>query len=136
VLGRSPGAKQHREWGAGGAKPRGKTMIVRSRDAAAEPADPGVTRQMLGHDPELMMVRVTFDVGAASRIHTHPHRQVTYVERGRFRFSLNGRETEVAAGDCWFVPPDAPHGAVALAAGVLIDVFAPARTDFLAGGDA
>ena len=108
-------------------------MIVRSHEAPAEPAEPGVTRQVLGHDPELMMVRVTFDVGAVGLIHSHPHRQVTYVERGRFRFTLNGRETEVTAGDCWFVPPGAPHGAVALEAGSLIDVFAPARADFLVG---
>jgi quercetin dioxygenase-like cupin family protein len=31
------------------------------------------------------------------------------------------------------VPPDAPHGAVALEAGALIDVFTPARADFLPG---
>ena len=108
-------------------------MIVRAYEAPREAAEPGVTRQVLGHDPELMMVRVTFDAGAVGQIHSHPHRQVTYVERGRFRFSLNGRETEVAAGDCWFVPPGAPHGAVALEAGALIDVFTPARADFLEG---
>ena len=68
------------------------------------------------------------------RIHSHPHRQVTYVERGRFRVTLNGRETEISAGDGWFVPPDAPHGAVALEAGALIDVFTPARIEFLKGG--
>jgi unsaturated pyranuronate lyase len=106
-------------------------MIVRSHEAPAEPAEPGVTRQVLGHDAELMMVRVTFDAGAVGKMHSHPHRQVTYVERGRFRFTLNGREAEVGAGDCWFVPPHAPHGAVALEAGALIDVFTPARADFL-----
>ncbi len=108
-------------------------MIVRRQDAAIEPAEPGVTRQVLGHDSELMMVRVTFAEGAVGYVHSHPHRQVTYVERGRFRFTLNGTETEMAAGDCWFVPPGVPHGAVAVEAGALIDVFTPARADFLAG---
>ena len=106
-------------------------MIVRGHDAPSEPAEPGVTRQVLGHDPELMMVRVTFEEGAEGYVHSHPHRQVTYVERGRFRFMLNGVETEVRAGDCWFVPPDAPHGAVAIEAGALIDVFTPARAEFI-----
>jgi len=33
-----------------------------------------------------------------------------------------------------FVPPDIDHGVVALETGLLsVDVFAPARTDFLAG---
>jgi quercetin dioxygenase-like cupin family protein len=108
-------------------------MIVRATEAPIEPAEPGVTRQVLGYDSELMMVRVTFAQGAVGYIHSHPHRQVTYVERGRFRFTLNGSETEVAAGDGWFVPPGVPHGAVALEAGALVDVFTPARADFLAG---
>src|SRR5258708_29743533 len=108
-------------------------MIVRAGEAPTEAAEPGVTRQVLGHDPELMMVRVTFLKGAVGFIHSHPHRQVTYVERGRFRFTLNGRETEVAAGDCWFVPPGAPHGAVALEAGALLDVFTPPRRELPAG---
>jgi len=108
-------------------------MIIRGHDAPIEPAEPGVARQVLGHDPQLMMVRVTFAAGAVGYIHSHPHRQVTYVERGRFRFTLNGDDTELSAGDSWFVPPDVPHGAVALEAGVLIDVFTPARLDFVAG---
>jgi quercetin dioxygenase-like cupin family protein len=37
----------------------------------------------------------------------------------------------MAAGDCWFVPPDARHGAKAIEGGALIDVFTPARLDFL-----
>ncbi|HYT65308.1 MAG TPA: cupin domain-containing protein [Vicinamibacterales bacterium] len=108
-------------------------MIVRGDEAPTEPAEPGVTRQVLGHDAELMMVRVTFTKGAVGHLHSHPQRQVTYVERGRFRFMLNGGETEMVAGDCWFVPPDAPHGVIALEGGALIDVFTPARTEFLPG---
>jgi len=106
-------------------------MVVRGRDATVDPAEPGVTRQVLGHDPHLMMVRVTFETGAVGYVHSHPHRQVTYVERGRFRFTLNGSETEMAVGDSWFVPPGVPHGATAMEAGSLIDVFTPARIDFL-----
>ena len=106
-------------------------MVVRGHEATVEPAEPGVTRQVLGYDPELMMVRVSFEQGAVGYIHSHPHRQVTYVECGRFRVTLDGSETEAAAGDCWFVPPGVPHGATALDAGSLIDVFTPARTDFL-----
>jgi quercetin dioxygenase-like cupin family protein len=106
-------------------------MIIRGCEAPIERAEPGVTRQVLGHDPELMMVRVTFAEGAVGYVHAHPHRQVTYVERGRFRFTLHGSETDLSAGDCWFVPPGVPHGAVALEEGALIDVFTPARSDFL-----
>jgi quercetin dioxygenase-like cupin family protein len=106
-------------------------MIIRGQDAPTMPAEPGVTRQILGHDPELMMVRVTFEKGAVGYLHSHPHRQVTYVERGRFEFVLNGTTSTLEAGDCWFVPPGVPHGATAVEPGVLIDVFTPARAEFL-----
>ena len=108
-------------------------MIIRGREAATEPAEPGVTRQVLGHDPHLMMVRVTFERGAVGYVHAHPHRQVTYVESGCFAFELDGVVTELAQGDCWFVPPNARHGATAIESGSLIDVFTPAREDFIAG---
>lgn len=106
-------------------------MIVRGQDAPTEPAEPGVVRQVLGHDPELMMCRVTFAKGAVGYMHSHPHRQVTYVESGRFEFTLGEATTTMTAGDCWFVPPGVVHGAVATEAGVLIDVFTPARQEFL-----
>ena len=106
-------------------------MIVRSEEAPIVQAGPGVTRQVLGHDPELMMVRVTFEKGAVGYVHSHPHRQVTFVERGEFDFTLAGATTRLSAGDCWFVPPGVPHGATAVEAGSLVDVFTPARADFL-----
>jgi quercetin dioxygenase-like cupin family protein len=106
-------------------------MIIRSQDAPIIQAGPGVTRQVLGHDPELMMVRVTFEKGAVGYVHAHPHRQVTFVERGEFDFTVDGVTARVVPGDSVFVPPDVPHGTVAVEEGALIDVFAPARADFL-----
>ncbi len=106
-------------------------MIVRSEDAPVVQAGTGVTRQVLGHDAELMMVRVTFERGAVGYVHSHPHRQVTFVERGQFDFEVDGVTTRLLSGDSVFVPPDVPHGAVAVEAGSLVDVFAPARIDFL-----
>jgi quercetin dioxygenase-like cupin family protein len=106
-------------------------MIIRGLDAPTVQVGTGVARQLLGYDPELMMVRVTFEQGAVGYVHTHPNRQVTFVESGQFDFSVDGVTTRVSAGDSVFVPPDAPHGTVAIEAGSLIDVFAPARVDFL-----
>jgi quercetin dioxygenase-like cupin family protein len=106
-------------------------MFVRATDAAVQDVDRGVTRQVMGHDDALMMVRVTFAKGAVGAMHSHPHRQVTYIERGRFEVTVDGHTMVVGVGDCFFVPPDTLHGAVALEDGALIDVFAPARMDFI-----
>jgi quercetin dioxygenase-like cupin family protein len=90
-----------------------------------------VQRQVLGYDGEMMMVRVRFDAGAVGALHHHPHRQATLVESGRFRVEIGGEARELAAGDGFFIPPNVEHGVVAMDAGVLVDVFAPAREDFL-----
>ena len=105
-------------------------MIVAAVDAPVQQVEPGVTRQVLGYDDELMMVRVTFAAGAVGALHAHPHRQVSYVERGRFEVTVGDVTREIGAGDSFFVPSDTAHGAVALEEGVLIDVFTPAREDF------
>lgn len=95
------------------------------------PTDPGVTRQVLSHSPELMMVRFVFEAGAQGKLHNHPHIQSTYVESGRFRFTVGEEEFEVGRGDSFVIPTLVMHGCVALEAGILIDAFTPRRDDFL-----
>ena len=106
--------------------------FVKSADHAWLDLGDGVKRQLLGHDERMMMVRVSFQAGAVGALHQHPHRQATLVESGRFEVRIGGDTQVLAAGDGFFVPPDVEHGVKALEAGVLTDVFAPAREDFLA----
>lgn len=108
-------------------------MIIRAQDADVTPVENGINRQILGHDDHLMLVRVTLAPGAVAALHSHPHRQVTYVERGTFQTTVDGVTSVLGPGDCYFVPPGITHGVVAVDAGVLIDVFTPAREDFLPG---
>jgi quercetin dioxygenase-like cupin family protein len=93
----------------------------------------GVRRQILGHGPDLMMVRVDFEAGAVGAIHHHPHRQVSYVAAGSFEVTVAGEWSVLQTGDCFFVTADLPHGVVAREVGTLIDVFTPTREDFLTG---
>lgn len=109
----------------------GRRPFVRAREAPVAEVEPGITRQVLGHDASLMLVRVTFRKGAVGYLHAHPHRQVSYVESGAFEVTMNGEKAVLRAGDCYFAAPDVPHGALALEDGVLIDVFTPRREDFL-----
>jgi quercetin dioxygenase-like cupin family protein len=106
-------------------------FFVKGAQAPREDTDPGVTRQVLSHDPQLMLVRVAFTAGARGYLHSHPHRQISYVETGRFEATVDGQTRVLEAGDTFMAPPGAPHGVVALEAGSLIDVFTPRRDDFL-----
>ncbi|MBB3988244.1 quercetin dioxygenase-like cupin family protein [Sagittula marina] len=93
--------------------------------------DTGVTRQVLADAPDLMVVSFRFDEGAQGALHSHPHVQSTYVESGRFRFTLSGEDFEVGPGDSFVIPSGAEHGCVCLAPGQLVDCFTPRRDDFL-----
>ena len=108
------------------------TGFIKQEDFPAEEVEPGITRQLLGYDNHLMMARVTFKKGAIGYVHTHAHRQVSFVEKGSFEVEIDGEKKVLRAGDAYFIPPNVPHGATALEDGVLVDVFTPCREDFLA----
>lgn len=92
---------------------------------------PGITRQIMGYDGQLMLVKVVFEQGAVGTVHEHFHSQSTYVVSGKFEVEINGEKKVLEAGDGFYIEPDAPHGAVCLEAGILIDTFSPMREDFL-----
>jgi quercetin dioxygenase-like cupin family protein len=106
-------------------------VFVESGMLGWETVGEGVQRQILGHDPQLMMVCVKFNKGSIGPVHRHPHRQVTFVDQGAFEVQIGGEKKMLRKGDCFFVPSDVDHGVVALEAGCLIDVFTPTREDFL-----
>lgn len=105
--------------------------FIFAKDVEWQPAGEGVTRQIMGYDGQIMMVKVKFEKGAVGTLHHHYHSQVTYVESGKFEFTIKGVKKIVSAGDCLYKEPDAVHGCVCLEPGMLIDCFSPMRADFL-----
>lgn len=91
-----------------------------------------VTRQVLSDHPDLMVVAFKFQqVGAVGALHHHPHVQSTYVESGRFSFTLGEQEQEFGPGDSFVIPSGQPHGCTCIEPGTLVDNFTPRRDDFL-----
>jgi len=94
--------------------------------------DPGVTRQVLADHPELMVVAFRFaEKGAEGKLHNHPHIQSTFVQSGKFVFTVDGKETQVGPGDSFVIPTNVVHGCICVEPGTLIDSFTPRRDDFL-----
>ncbi|QKG79466.1 cupin domain-containing protein [Tenuifilum thalassicum] len=93
----------------------------------------GVSRQFLGWDNQIMMVKVKFEKGAIGSTHQHFHTQATYVAKGKFEFTIDGQTKIVEEGEGVYIAPNLPHGTICLEDGILIDVFSPVREDFLDG---
>jgi quercetin dioxygenase-like cupin family protein len=96
-----------------------------------EDVEAGVRRRILQAQGRLMLMEVRFAAGAAGYEHNHVHEQISYCIAGRFEYSLDGRTHVLAEGDSIYVPSNVRHGAKALEAGSLIDVFTPVREDLL-----
>jgi quercetin dioxygenase-like cupin family protein len=91
----------------------------------------GIDRQMVVGE-KLMMCRLTLQPHIDTPVHSHPHEQMTIIERGRVRFTIEGDTRVVAPGDILHFPPNVAHGATMLDEEVvLIDIFTPIREDFL-----
>lgn len=94
-------------------------------------AGSGVTRRVLSDSPELMVVEFRFAKDGIGALHNHPHVQATYVQAGRFEFTIGDQVVQVSPGDSFVIPSMVMHGCRALEDGILIDTFTPRRDDFL-----
>lgn len=112
-------------------KTKSENFMISSELPLESPAE-GITRQIMGYDGQVMMVKVIFEKGAIGYVHEHFHSQSTYVASGKFEVMIKNQKRTLEPGDGFYVEPDALHGVVCLEAGVLIDVFSPMRLDFLA----
>jgi quercetin dioxygenase-like cupin family protein len=105
--------------------------FVADADVAWADSAPGIRRKVLCDDDAVMLVRFAFEAGAVGAEHSHPHKQISVVESGVFDVTIAGVTTRLRAGDSYLVAPNLRHGAVAIEAGVLVDVFSPMREDFV-----
>lgn len=102
-----------------------------SEETEWEEVAPGLTRQIMGYDGKIMLVKAKFETGAIGVMHKHYHSQVTYVESGEFEMTIGDEVKTLKRGDSFYVIPWIMHGCVCTKPGILIDVFSPAREDFL-----
>ena len=93
--------------------------------------EPGLRRQVLTHSTTMMMVRHEMRAGWRGAAHKHPHEQLVYVLSGRLRVIVEGEEMDAATGDSFIVAPNVEHQATALEESVVLDIFCPAREDYL-----
>lgn len=106
-------------------------VFIDNNEIAWEQVDRGVQRKIMAYDDKLMVVKVQFETGGVGSLHQHFHSQITHVESGVFEVEISEEKKVLRAGDAFYIPSNAMHGAVCLEAGVLIDVFSPMREDFI-----
>ena len=106
-------------------------MFTYNHDISAVPAGEGVQRKVLSHSGQLMICEITLEGGSVIAAHAHPHEQITYIISGSCRYTVGGETKEVGTGDSVLIPGNVMHSIVVLETMKVIDVFSPAREDFL-----
>ena len=84
----------------------------------------------------MTVARIHLRAGTSVPSHHHPHEQVATVLEGRLRFVVGDEEHVLEKGDSMVVPSGVPHAVEALEDCLVLDVFAPARDDWIRGDDA
>ena len=100
------------------------------KDVEHEKLNPQIDREMIVGQ-QVMLARVLLKKGAHVPEHHHHNEQVTYILEGALKFSIDGQEIVVQAGEVLCIPPNMPHEAWALEDTVDLDVFNPPREDWL-----
>ncbi|MFM6924080.1 MAG: cupin domain-containing protein [Ferruginibacter sp.] len=90
---------------------------------------PGIHSAM-EHSSKSTFGCVTLEAGVIAPIHSHPHEQWTYVLEGEMEFTLNGETQLLLPGMGAFIASNVLHGAKAVTACKVIDVFTPVREDY------
>lgn len=107
-------------------------IVFKKEDFKSEVLPNGVVRTIKGYLPDLMVVELVWQKGQEGTVHTHPHRQCTYIVKGTFESNLNGKKQILGPGECVYTEENVPHGLIALEDdGVILDIFTPMREDFI-----
>lgn len=118
------------ESGNAEAPARSEVKHFRWSDLPIETLNPLLDRQLAVGD-QIMVSRILLKKGCVVPMHSHVNEQVAYMLEGALRFTINGEDILVRAGELLCIPPNVPHQAVAIEDTVNIDIFTPPRADWI-----
>lgn len=102
-------------------------------DIPAERISDKITRRTLSGE-QGMMVWWEMKAGAHAAAHSHPHEQLVWIVRGKMDFRIGDERRVMGPGDVAVIPGGVEHEGWFPEDALELDVFAPPREDFLAGG--
>ncbi|MBM7704393.1 cupin domain-containing protein [Metabacillus iocasae] len=90
-----------------------------------------VKREFLNHNGSLMLVKVQLAAGFKGEVDQHPEEQLSYIEKGKLEFYVNGEKRILVEGDTQYIPSNVKHQVHVLEECVILDIFTPIRQDLV-----
>jgi quercetin dioxygenase-like cupin family protein len=85
------------------------------------------------HGENLTICRMEMQVGALVGSHSHHNEQISTVQSGSVKFTVDGQDVVLKAGDVLQIHSNRVHSAQALEESIVIETFAPRRDDWIRG---
>lgn len=116
---------------ATGTKTHPDLVVVTHGEGKRSEPEAGLTRRVLAYNDKLFLAEHEMEKGWVGSVHSHPHDQIVYIVRGHLQVTCEERTFDVRTGDTFVVRGGMEHGAKALEASLVIDVFTPCREDYI-----
>ena len=99
------------------------------KDIAPKQLMEGITGHY-AHGEKMSFGLVEIKEGTVMPAHQHVHEQITYLLEGQLDMQIDGMVYSLTPGSYHVIPSNSWHGARAITACTVIDVFAPVREDY------
>ena len=101
----------------------------------------GVTKEQINdllkrqaiHGEVMTVARLEMSTGCVVATHSHHNEQISMVEKGSVKFTVDGKDVVLKAGDVLHILPNLVHSALALEDSVAVELFSPRRDDWIRG---
>jgi quercetin dioxygenase-like cupin family protein len=91
----------------------------------------GIERKTLVSGEHTLFTEFKLAAGKTLPPHSHPEEQTGYLVSGHMLLFLRGKQYDMKPGDAWAIPGGMSHSAQILEDTVAVEIFSPARKDYL-----
>lgn len=95
---------------------------------------PGIRQKTLVFGERTLMTEFVLAGNSILPDHAHPYEQTGYLVKGHIVLRIGQTEYDTTPGDSWCIPMNVTHSARILEDSVAVEVFSPARADYLPKG--
>lgn len=91
----------------------------------------GIKIKTINVGEKMLMTEFILEKGALLPQHSHPFEQTGYLVSGSIELFIGTSSHILKPGDSWNIPEDEQHNASILEDSIAIEIFTPARKDYL-----
>ena len=106
-------------------------MFYKRKESGYRTLREGVSFKTLAFGEKTHLTEFHLSKGHTIPVHKHFNEQTGYLVSGRMTFVIGEETFDARPGDGWNIPGNTEHGVDVVEDSIVIEVFSPAREDYL-----